>query len=139
MKFGEKLRGLREERGLSQTELGNRVGLSLRTIRGYEVDNRYPQNRDVYARLAKALDVDESYLINEGEAFVLEAASVYGSRGKKGAEKLVTELSGLFAGGDMVEEDMDEMMFALQEAYWIAKQKNKKYTPKKYLKNATSD
>ncbi len=133
MKFGEKLRNLREKKGLSQTELGNRVGLSLRTIRGYEVDDRYPKKREVYAQLAEALDVDTSYLINEGEAFVLDAAGEYGSRGKRGAEKLVTELSGLFAGGDMAEEDMDEMMLALQEAYWIAKRNNRKYTPKKYL------
>lgn len=133
MKFGEKLRGLREQKGLSQTELGNRVGLSLKTIRGYEIYDVYPRKREVYSRLAEALDVDASYLINEGEAFVLDAAGVYGSRGRKGAEKLVTELSGLFAGGDMAEEDMDEMMLALQEAYWIAKRNNRKYTPKKYL------
>ena len=133
MKFGEKLRALREEKGLSQTELGKRVGVSLRTIRGYEVDGRYPKQRGLYGKLALVLGVDESYLINEGEAFVLNAADVYGSRGKKGAEKLVTELSGLFAGGQMAEEDMDEMMLALQEAYWMAKKNNKKYTPRKYL------
>jgi len=133
MKFGEKLRALREEKRLSQTELGNRVGLSLRTIRGYEVDGRYPKQRSIYGKLALVLGVDESYLINEGEAFVLSAAEVYGSRGRTGAEKLVTELSGLFAGGQMAEEDMDEMMLALQEAYWMAKKNNKKYTPKKYL------
>ncbi len=133
MKFGEKLRSLREEKGLSQTTLGKLVGLSLRTIRGYEVDGRYPKKREVYAKFAKVFNVETSYLINEGEAFVLDAAEVYGSRGKKGAEKLVTELSALFAGGDMAEEDMDEMMLAIQDAYWIAKRNNRKYTPKKYL------
>ncbi len=133
MKFGEKLRALREQKGLTQTQLGNLVGLSLKTIRGYEIYDVYPRNREVYAKLAEALDVNTSYLINEGEAFVLDAAGEYGSRGRKGAEKLVTELSGLFAGGDMAVEDMDEMMLALQEAYWIAKRNNKKYTPKKYL------
>ena len=34
----------------------------------------------------------------------------------------------------LTDEDLDEMMKGIQEAYWIAKEKNKKYTPKKYRK-----
>ena len=45
------------------------------------------------------------------------------------------EVSGLFAGGNIADEDLDEMMRGIQEAYWIAKEKNKKYTPKKYRKD----
>ena len=33
----------------------------------------------------------------------------------------------------MAEEDMDVMMRAIQDAYWVAKENNKKFTPKKYL------
>ena len=36
------------------------------------------------------------------------------------------------AGGEMAEEDMDELMLAIQEAYVDAKRRNKKYAPKKY-------
>lgn len=57
---------------------------------------------------------------------------MYGSRGKQQAHALIAEVSGLFAGGDIAEEDMDEMMKAIQDAYWIAKENNRKYTPKKY-------
>ena len=53
--------------------------------------------------------------------------------GKKGAEKLLHEVTGLFAGGELAEEDKDELMLAIQEAYVDAKKRNKKYTPKKYL------
>ncbi len=35
----------------------------------------------------------------------------------------------------MTEEDMDALMFAVQQAYVDAKRENKKYTPKKYLQN----
>ena len=35
MKFGEKLRELRKQKHLSQTELGAAVGVSLRTLRGW--------------------------------------------------------------------------------------------------------
>ena len=46
----------------------------------------------------------------------------------------MAEVTGLFAGGEMAEEDMDTMMLAIQEAYVIAKRNSKKYTPKKYRK-----
>ena len=45
---------------------------------------------------------------------------------------LVDELTGLFSGGQMAEEDMDELMLAIQKAYIIAKEDSRKYTPKKY-------
>lgn len=140
MKFGEKVRLLRNEKKLSQTELGQLCGLSLRTIRNYEVDGRYPKQRSVYTKLANALECDVNYLLSEDEEFVLQAQQTYGYKGARQAEELVANISALFAGGEMHEEDKDAMMRALQEAYWIAKEKNKeKYTPKKYQKDARED
>ena len=110
MKFGEKVRLLRNEKKLSQTELGKMCGLSLRTIRNYEVDGRYPKQREV-----------------------LQAQQSYGYKGAKDAEELVADVSALFAGGELSENDKDAVMRALQDAYWMAKERNKeKYTPKKY-------
>jgi hypothetical protein len=51
----------------------------------------------------------------------------YGARGKKQAEALMADVTGLFAGGDMADEDLDEFMKQVQAAYWTAKEKNKKY------------
>ena len=59
----------------------------------------------------------------------------YGHRGAKQAKELLAEVTGLFAGGEMADEDMREMVDAIQEAYLIAKKNNKKYTPKKYRKD----
>ena len=53
MKFGEKLRELRKQKHLSQTELGAAIGVSLRTLRGWEVEGRYPKQRELYAKLAE--------------------------------------------------------------------------------------
>jgi len=136
MKFGEKVRKLRKEKKMSQTELGKLCGLSLRTIRNYEVDGRYPKQRAVYTKLADALGCDVNYLLSEDEEFVLQAQQTYGYKGARQAEELVADISALFAGGEMQEEEKDAVMRALQEAYWIAKEKNKeKYTPKKYRKD----
>lgn len=43
-------------------------------------------------------------------------------------------MTGMFAGGSLSEEAIEGAMKALNDAYWIAKEKNKKYTPKKYRK-----
>ena len=120
MRFGEKLRALRREKGLTQAELAKLAGVGLKTITNYEKGTTYPQNREVYGILARILGCDADYLHNEG--------------GKKGAERLLKEIRGAFSGGEMAEEDMDELMLAIQEAYIDAKKRNKKYTPKKYLK-----
>ena len=136
LRFGEKLRALRKEKGLTQAELAKLAGLGLKTITNYEKGSTYPQNREVYSTLANILGCDTDYLHNEGDDFIGMAQREYGYRGRKGAEKLITEVTGLFAGGEMAEEDMDELMLAIQEAYIDAKKRNKKYTPKKYLKKS---
>lgn len=136
MKFGEKLRDLRQENGLTQAELAEKAGISLRTISYYESGTTYPKNRNVYDTLAHILDVDVNYLRNEGDEFITSARQKYGYRGAKQAEEIVAEVTGLFAGGELSEEDKDSVMQALQQAYWDAKEENKKYTPKKYRKDS---
>ena len=133
MKFGEKLRKYRTEKGLTQAELAKKAGLGLNTISNYESGKTYPQNREVYTTLATILGVNPHHLHNENDDFITDATAKYGSRGAKQAQELLEEITGLFAGGEMAEEDKDVMMKAIQDAYWIAKEKNKKYTPKKYL------
>ena len=132
MKFGEKLRELRKQKHLSQTELGAAVGVSLRTLRGWEVEGRYPKQRELYAKLAEVLECDVDYLLTEKEAFITDSADRFGYRGERDARALVEDLTGLFAGGQMAEEDMDALMLAVQEAYVEAKRRNReKYAPKK--------
>jgi len=130
MRFGEKLRKLRKDSHLTQAELAKRAGLGLKTITNYEKGTTYPQDRRVYGVLAEILGTSADYLHNENDDFVSMAGKEFGYRGRVGAEKLVGELTGLFAGGEMAEEDMDELMLAIQEAYVDAKRRNKKYTPK---------
>ena len=136
MKFGEKLKKARQEKGFSQEDLARMVGVSLRTIMNYENQNRYPKKREIYGKLAEALEVNTNYLLSEEDDFILAAGDIYGSRGAKQAQEALAFVNGLFSGGDLAEEDKDELMRSIQEAYWIAKKKNKKYTPKKYLTSA---
>ena len=131
MKFNERLKKLREEKGLTQVQLSELTGISTRMIQKYESANARPR-LDAAEKIAKALNVTADQLLGNADMLVAQAAEKYGSRGAKQAQQLTEEVTGLFAGGDMAEEDMDIMMQAIQQAYWIAKEKNRKYTPKKY-------
>lgn len=135
MKFAEKIRELRKERKLTQREVADYCGISLRTYVSYEQDGRYPRRREIYEKMAEIYRVDKNYILTEDEDFIEEAAEQYGSRGRKQAEALVSELSGLFAGGELSERDKDAVMIALQKAYFDCKVDNMKYTPKKYRKD----
>lgn len=134
MKFCEKVKEARNNANMTQDEFAKAIGVSLRTITNYETGERYPKKRETYYRMAEVLKVDVNYLLTDDEEFLLEAEAKYGSKGVRQAKALVAEVSGLFAGGELADEDLDEMMKEIQEAYWIAKEKNKKYTPKKYRK-----
>jgi len=134
MDFKDKLKELREQRGLTQNKLGDICGITGRSIQNYELGVRIPKNMLTVKKLAEALGVTTDQLLGDDGFMLVEASEKYGVRGAKQAKDLLSEVTGLFAGGELSEGDMDEMMRAIQDAYWDAKEKNKKYTPNKYRK-----
>ncbi len=130
MNFAEKVRYYRKEKGLSQTALAEKIEVTTRTVQSYEAGRSYPKSRETYHLLASVLDVDTNFLMTEEDLFVAEAENRYGAKGADQARELITQVGGLFAGGELDEEDMDEMMQAIQEAYWLAKKNNRKYASK---------
>jgi transcriptional regulator with XRE-family HTH domain len=136
MLFGDKIKELRTSAGMSQQELANKAGLSLRSIQNYESNQRYPKDVAILNKLCKALNTTIEELMKEEDNFIQEASEKYGTRGKKDAQKLVDEIGGLFVGGELNEEDKDKVFRAITEMYWRAKDNNKKYTPKKYRKES---
>lgn len=135
MTFGEKVKNERNRLGLNQDELAKKIGVTRRVISSYENDSSRPRGTERYKKLAEALGVNINYLLSEDEAFIADVEDNYGHRGAKQAKELLAEVTGLFAGAEMADEDMREMVDAIQEAYLIAKKNNKKYTPKKYRKD----
>jgi transcriptional regulator with XRE-family HTH domain len=135
MLFGEKIKELRNLTKMTQQELANRTGLSLRSIQNYESNQRYPKDVAILNKLCAALNTTIEELMKEEDHFIMDATSKYGSRGKKDAGILVEEIGGLFAGGELNEEDKDKVFRAITEIYWKAKDNNIKYTPKKYKKS----
>ena len=70
MNFGEKLKDLRTQKGWSQENLAKKMGVTRRTIGGYEAGTTYPRTRDMYAKLAELLETDVNYLMTENEEFL---------------------------------------------------------------------
>ena len=130
MTFGEKVKTLRKEKGLNQTQLAQAVGVSLRTIRGWEIEGRYPKQHAIYQKLADILNCDLTYLMTENEAFITQAAEQFGSQ----AQQIIAQTAAMFAGGGLSDEDKTAFMDEIQTLYLDSKKRAKKYTPKKYLK-----
>lgn len=139
MTFGEKIKTLRKSKNLNQTQLANAIGVSLRTIRGWEIEGRYPKQHELYQKLADVLGCDISYLMTEGEAFVTEATEQYGSRGAKQAQQILEQAAAMFAGGELSDDDKTAFMDEIQMLYLDSKKRAKKFTPKKYLKDTPQE
>ena len=138
MVFKDRLKETRLEAGLTQVELAGKAGVTTRTIQNYELGNRKPANMEVIQRIADALNTTTEYLLGSSGAYVVEAQERGGAKAARDIEELVSEVTGLFAGGELSEEAIEGAMKALNDAYWMAKEKNRKYTPKKYRKSADS-
>ena len=132
MDFAQKLKDLRTEKDLTQEELAKKSGISLKTISRYELGETLPRTKKYYEKLATALDVDKDYFFSQDTNFILNIREQFGYKGAKDAEELVNGMIGLMAGGDLAEEDKTTILNAMQEAFYMAKMENKKYTPKKY-------
>lgn len=132
MVFKERLKEKRMEAGLTQVQLAEKAGVTARTIQNYELGNRKPSNMEVIQKIADALNTTTEYLLGSSGTYVVEAHEKGGSKAARDIEQLVSEVIGLFAGGELSEESLEGAMKALNDAYWIAKEKNRKFTPKKY-------
>lgn len=132
MVFRDRLKEKRLAAGMTQAELAEKVGISARTIQNYEMGTRKPRNLEVIQKIAEALRTTLDYLLGSSGAYMVAAQEKGGAKAARDIEALVSEVTGLFAGGMLSEESMDGAIKALNDAYWIAKEKNRKYTPKKY-------
>ena len=130
MVFAEKLKEARKKAGLTQRELAEQTGISCRAIQTWEAGTP-PKSLESVRKVAQTLGTTSEALLSETDQYIVEAAEKGGAAAARDVDALVNEVIGLFAGGEIDEEEKDGIMAALNEAYWIAKRKNQKYTPKK--------
>ena len=138
MNFGEKVKELRTKRGLSQTELAAQLGVTTRTVGGWETEGRYPRKQELYNRIAEVLGCKKAFLLDEEDSFYAEVTEKYGNRGCQQAQDILDQATALFAGGELSEEDQLAFIHEIQALYLDSKERAKRFTPKKYLRTETA-
>ena len=138
--FSEKIKEARAELELSQLQLGNIIGVSVRSIIAYEKGDKKPR-KGTLLKLAKALKVSVRFLSDsmcdnplediEKDGYIEYAREHYGRNGEKDIENLLKENSALFAGGKYSQEQKDAFFEAIMKAYITCKEEAKS----KYGKN----
>ncbi len=139
--FGDKLRALRLSKKMTLIELSRASGLTDRTLRYLENDERRP-GVDVVKKLSAALEVDTDYFMEDDlfqqelqkNEILAQAKEKYGARGMAQARQIYESAKALYAGGRLSEEERDSFRDLMMEVFFETKEDAKKYTPRKYRK-----
>jgi transcriptional regulator with XRE-family HTH domain len=131
MLFGDRVKQLRENAGMTQAELGNLIGVSDRVLGYYESNERFPRKQEVIAKLATVFNVSTDYLLGTDGSFMQDVGEEFGSIGSKQAQGVLKNVEMLFAGGELREDDKEELFRIISELYFDAKRKNKEIYGKK--------
>ena len=123
MTFGEKLRALRLSKKLTQAELAASLRVTSRTLINYELGKCMPKQTEVLARIATLFDVSVDYLMNDEEVCVRNTREHGNPEADEEVRRLLADVSGLFAGGRLSDEDRDYVMRAINDLYWEAREK----------------
>lgn len=131
MSFADKVKDARAARGLTQPQLSEMVGISVRSIVAYESGEKVPR-QGTMLKLAKALQVSVKFLSDvnctnpvediEKDGYIEEARELYGARGGYDMDTLLEQNRALFAGGELSQDQKDAYFSALMEAYVLAKE-----------------
>lgn len=129
--FADKVKDARAARDLTQPQLAEMVGVSVRSILAYERGEKMPR-QGTMLKLAKALQVSVKFLTDENctnpiediekDGYIEEARERYGSQGANDMQTLLAQNQALFAGGELSQEQKDAFFSAVMEAYVLAKE-----------------
>ena len=139
MLFGDKVRILRKRAGIPQKDFAQMFGITARALLYYEKNERTPREQELIDKIANFFEVSPELLTNENEQiaptkeelFFEEAKKEDTLKGKTEARKYLERTRGMFAGGDLSEDDKDALFEVLTEIYFDAKKKAKKYGVRK--------
>ncbi len=141
MTFGEKLMHARLALNLSQIELAEKADISERSIYNYEQTGAYPRS-SILKKLASALNVTVAYLMDDEETdtmknideelFLANVKNEYGPKGAREAQKVLNDVSALFAGGELDDEAKEIFFQSIMEVYLESKaEAREKFSPKR--------
>ncbi|MDR0453596.1 MAG: helix-turn-helix domain-containing protein [Deferribacteraceae bacterium] len=125
------MRQLRQTMGMTQGSVAAELGVTTRAYQNYEAGRVYPKKTAIYGKIASLFNVSADYLLSDEDKYVMEAHDKGGSKAKKDVQMLLSEVGGLFAGGELSDDDKDKVLRTINDLYWKAKENNKRYARKK--------
>ena len=120
MKIGDRMKKLREEKGLTQSELGKELGISPSTIGMYEQGRRVPDVQ-ILKKMSAFFNVSIDYLLENVNHNVP-------MKMPKDLNKFLQQSEIIFDGDtyNLTDEDRDLVMKSLEVAFSAAKRANKR-------------
>lgn len=119
MIFGQKLRELRKaHNNMSQSQLAEHLQVSLRTVRGWELEGRSPKSVALYQKIADLFECDLNVLMSDNSSLSYPTTPVSST---EEIRQLTNRLAEHFTSGSLSANEMDIIMKTLQNAYWQAK------------------
>ena len=112
---GNKLKSMREKKGLLQKQLGDSLGISASTIGMYEQNRREPDNSTL-KKIANFFEVSTDYLLdNENDKYINEK----GLKEQEVLKKTLIDNGYMKADEDLTDEELKKLMEFVKD--------NKKY------------
>jgi len=120
MSFGRKLKQLRKNARITQTELSEKLNITTRTLINYETCKCYPKQTEIYADIASIFDVTVDFLMS-GDKDLYKNEKHHKKPPQLIAKKLTEEITDLIRSGALTEQEKDSMMKFITDAYWASK------------------
>ena len=120
--FGERLKALRQSRGMTQDELCKELGIVRKTLSDYENGRRYPKSTDTVTKICGVFGVTTDFLIGSEDEAVLNAQQKYNAD-SAAARRIINEATALFTGGELSPEDKELVFRAISEVFWETRSK----------------
>lgn len=114
LEFIRRLKMLRKEKKMSQTDLADAIGKTTRMVQKYEGAEVMPR-KVVLEQIALVLDVRADYLLGETEKRDRPETI------KETTKEYARKISLAFAGGELPPEDIDRVFYMINQAYLNSK------------------
>ncbi|MDA8226879.1 MAG: helix-turn-helix domain-containing protein [Desulfitobacterium hafniense] len=121
MLFGDRLRTMREGKGLTQDELGKLIGVSDRVVGYYEANVRFPKNPDTLRRISQVFSVSVDYLLGIELGSEHKTEGYFLSDAGRKAKELLRDVQDIFNSEQLSEKDKVEFFRLISEMYFGAR------------------
>lgn len=120
MTFAKRIKGKRVEKKMTQKQLAQEIGVSLRTIQNYELGSCIPNQPDIIKKLCDTLELSTEDLMqdDDGMRLFLKGQNHTEESVQDEIQRTLNSVSALFAGGRLNEKDKDALIRAIMEVYW---------------------